>query len=255
MSKTEISNRRMRTLVFAGPTLEHSTILDQLPDATVRGPVACGDVWHSTRQGYELIAIIDGTLDQRQPVWHKEILWALAQGVLVFGAASMGALRAAELAPFGMRGVGVVYAAFANGILEADDEVVVAHEAEARGFRPLSEALVNIRATLKHALEARVIGPELATHLIELARETFYPDRTFANLLERSEATPAERTRLLEWLGPQFQNVTNQKRIDAIELLDVLGNVQRNPAPFIASQPKFEFSTTHFWQGFQRHFA
>jgi hypothetical protein len=68
----------------------------------------------------------------------------MKQGVHVFGAASMGALRAAELAAFGLEGVGDIYEAFASGALEDDDE------AEG-GYRPLSEAMVNIRPTLQAA--------------------------------------------------------------------------------------------------------
>ena len=61
------------------------------------------------------VGIIDGYFQQVPSVWHKEILWAMAQGVHVFGSASMGALRAAELAPFGMRGVGLIFEAYRDG--------------------------------------------------------------------------------------------------------------------------------------------
>ena len=47
----------------------------------------------------------------------------MAAGTQVFGAASMGALRAAELAPFGMIGVGAIFAAYRDGRLTGDDEV------------------------------------------------------------------------------------------------------------------------------------
>jgi len=42
-------------------------------------------------------------------VWHKEILWAMDRGIHVYGGASIGALRAAELADFGMTGIGQIY--------------------------------------------------------------------------------------------------------------------------------------------------
>ena len=45
------------------------------------------------------ILIIDGVFQSEPAVRHKEILWALSLGVPVVGAASMGALRAAELFP------------------------------------------------------------------------------------------------------------------------------------------------------------
>ena len=83
----------------------------------------------------QAIGIIDGYFQWAPAVWHKEILWAIQQGVHVFGAASMGALRAAELAPFGMRGVGRIFEAYRDGVLpgsgdepfEDDDEVAVVH--------------------------------------------------------------------------------------------------------------------------------
>ena len=43
--------------------------------------------------------IIDGSFQSQPAVRHKEILWALSRGIPVIGAASMGALRAAELYP------------------------------------------------------------------------------------------------------------------------------------------------------------
>ena len=58
-----------------------------------------------------VIGIIDGYFEIVPTVWHKEILWAMAQGIHVFGAASIGALRAAELDAFGMRGIGRIYEA------------------------------------------------------------------------------------------------------------------------------------------------
>jgi hypothetical protein len=55
------------------------------------------------RNGSRLsMAIFDST----PAVLHKEILWAMDRGVGVSGAASMGALRAAELHWYGMVGVG-----------------------------------------------------------------------------------------------------------------------------------------------------
>ena len=69
-------------------------------------------------------------------------------GVHVFGASSMGALRAAELHPFGMVGVGRVFEGYRAGVYEDDDEVAVVHASEEAGFAPLSEAMVNVRHAL-----------------------------------------------------------------------------------------------------------
>ena len=100
-----------------------------------------------------VIGIIDGYFEHVPSVAHKEVLWAMSRGIHVFGAASLGALRAAELLPFGMEGVGEIHAAYARGDLTDDDEVAVAHGLAAEGYRPVSEAMVNIRETLR-----RVVG-------------------------------------------------------------------------------------------------
>ena len=139
-----------RPYVFTGPTLSPDDAHGEL-DAVYLPPAAQGDVYRAARQRPSAIGIIDGAFERVPAVWHKEILWALVQGIPVFGAASMGALRAAELAPFGMRGVGRIFAAFRDGELEDDDEVAVVHGPADTGYAALSDAMVNIRATLARA--------------------------------------------------------------------------------------------------------
>ena len=121
-------------VVFAGPTIDADHVRDMLHGTgTVLGPARQGDVMRACRLGARLIAIIDGYFQSVPAVWHKEILWAMANGVHVFGAASMGALRAAELHTFGMVGVGTIFESFRDGLLIRDDEVAVAHASAEHG--------------------------------------------------------------------------------------------------------------------------
>lgn len=136
----------MKTCVFVGPTLHG----EATPSRIRRfGPAAMGSVFRAVEAGYRRIGIVDGHFGNVPSVWHKEILFALSEGVEVTGAASMGALRAAELYPYGMIGVGRIYRLFRRGLLTDDDELAVIHAPEALAFRPLSEAMVNIRFTLR----------------------------------------------------------------------------------------------------------
>ncbi len=160
----------MTLVVFAGPTIDPATIRSFV-DATVKGPVSFGEVYRAGKQRPRAIAIIDGYFDRVPAVWHKEILWAMSEGVHVFGSSSMGALRAAELADFGMVGVGAIFEAYRSGELEDDDEVAVAHRRSEDGYAPTSEALVNIRATLARAVAAGVISMETSETLLSLAKE------------------------------------------------------------------------------------
>src|SRR4051812_48389616 len=109
----------MKIYIFTGPTLSAAEGRREL-DAVFLPPAAQGDVYRASLDAPAAIGIVDGYFERVPAVWHKEILWAMSQGIHVYGAASMGALRAAELAAFGMVGVGAVFKAFFTGELEDD---------------------------------------------------------------------------------------------------------------------------------------
>ncbi|HSD90745.1 MAG TPA: TfuA-like protein, partial [Kofleriaceae bacterium] len=172
------------TLVYVGPTLPADEVRALLPGATVMPPAAVGDILRAAHQrGVRRIAIIDGYFERMAAVWHKEILVALERGIEVWGAASMGALRAAELDVFGMRGVGVIYDRYRRGALVADDEVAVAHLPAEVGYRAVSDALVNIRYALEVAIAKRLVSQRTATELLARAKATFYRERSWATLV------------------------------------------------------------------------
>src|SRR4051794_37877247 len=105
------------TMVFVGPTLSREEVRALAPSVIVVHPAAAGEILDLAlaRRRADRIVLIDGYFERMAAVWHKEILFAIERGIEVWGASSMGALRAAELAPFGMIGVGEIYQAFARG--------------------------------------------------------------------------------------------------------------------------------------------
>src|SRR5690348_4729362 len=149
----------MSVYVFLGPTLPIERAREEL-EATYLPPVAQGDIFRLACEMPTAIGIIDGYFGTVRSVWHKELLWAMSKGIRLYGSASMGALRAAETASFGMVGVGRIFEDFQNGTLEDDDEVTVAHLPQEAGYKKLSTAMANIRATVRAAVAARVINPE-----------------------------------------------------------------------------------------------
>lgn len=231
-------------VIFVGPSL-HSDDRAILPQARWLPPAQRGDIYLGVKQGASIIGLIDGYFRTVPSVMHKEILWALAQGTAVYGAASMGALRAAELHAFGMTGVGRIYQDFRDGRLWRDDEVAVAHGPAELGFPALSEALVNIRRTLAHAVDAGRISKELADDLIRLAGRIFYADRTYAAVARLHNATdPRELVTApaLQWM---IDHRIDQKRLDAVALLGAIRDaVERNGLP--RSRP-FAFEDTIFF--------
>ena len=136
------------------------------------------------------IVLIDGVFGKTPAVRHKEILWALAEGIPVFGAASVGALRAAELSAVGMRGHGFIYRWYSLTPLADDDEVAVAMTPPELGAEPLSEALINIRLTLRRAARGSIVPGDLRRALEEIARATHFVDRSYAQLLGQARIHP-----------------------------------------------------------------
>lgn len=208
-----------RIVIFTGPTLGAELGASLLPRAEFRPPAACGDVLRGVLEGVGVIGLVDGYFDHRLSVWHKEILWAMSRGVAVYGAASMGALRAAELSSFGMVGVGEIFEAYARRELEDDDEVAVTHEAADRGYRPTSEALVNLRATVAQAVREGVVSASAADALVQRQKVRFYPERSLRRLTAdaREHLAPDEAAAFCRWLGEN--GVVHQKHADAEALV------------------------------------
>jgi hypothetical protein len=219
----------MKACLFVGPTLRPQDLPSE-DDIVVLPPVAQGDVYRVAQRRPQAIGIIDGYFEGVLSVWHKEILWAMAEGIHVFGSASMGALRAAELHAFGMIGVGRIFEAYRDGELEDDDEVAVIHGPPETGYVALSEAMVNIRRTLFEAEHAGVIAAPSRDALGRLAKDLFYHDRTFERLLEVAhELLPAAEVEALgAWLP---QGCVDQKRADALAMLEAIRALLANEPP------------------------
>jgi hypothetical protein len=215
--------------VFLGPTLARSAAKAGL-DAVYLPPVSAGDVARLGRCRPLAIGIVDGYCEHVPAVWHKEIMWIMAQGVHVFGSAGLGALRAAELDTFGMRGVGLVYQAIKDGTLDRDDEVAVAFDQGPDGYRAISEAMVSIRATLQAAHRAQIISDATSDVLAAAGTALFYRDRNWPALLETGkaqDADPAELSALRRWLP---DGRVDQQADDALAML-------REMHDFLADRP------------------
>lgn len=205
----------MTAVVFAGPTIGSGDVKALLPGSIVLPPAGQGDIYQAARRGACIIGLIDGYFEGVPSVWHKEILWAMEQGIAVFGSASMGALRAAELSAFGMVGVGRIYEAYASGAIIDDDEVAVLHSPGELGYAPLSEPMVSIRATVEHAVRSAVLNATQASAVLEAAKARFYQQRTWAQILaDISEAPWLDR--FAAWLET---GAVDAKRDDAQEML------------------------------------
>jgi TfuA protein len=171
-----------KVVVFTGPSLSPRRARALFKHAEYRPPAKRGDLLALLRPRPLAVGIIDGEFFQSLAVTPKEVLALLEAGVPVYGAASMGALRAVELAPYGMIGAGSVYRLFRRGVLDADDEVALAYSPST--YRAVSEPLVNTRYQLRAAVRHGILSRSDALAIVADFREVYFPRRTRRLLLD-----------------------------------------------------------------------
>jgi hypothetical protein len=208
-------------VIYVGPSLAVEDA-QAILNADYRPPVRRGDINALMKSPPKIIGIVDGKFFQSFAISPKEILPALDGGIHVFGSSSMGALRAVELKPYGMVGVGRVFELFDSQVLHADDEVAMVFD-DPSG-KPLSTPMVNIRLALELAVQEGVISAESEVTLRERIQAVYFPDRSYPMMLKLAEgAIPElERARLRTWLKERSPDA---KRDDAILLLHQVRHV------------------------------
>jgi hypothetical protein len=235
----------MTAIIFAGPSLP-PRVRPGVAGLEWRPPLRRGDLYLAALRRPALIGVVDGYFETVPTVWHKEILWAMSQGIHVYGAASIGALRAAELAEFGMKGVGHIYQQYRTGELTDDDEVAVLHGPAEVDYIQVTEAMVNVRATVDRARQSGIVEPDLASALVEIAKSLFFKDRTYEAVLKLATGRGLAQealNRFAAWL-PRGQ--VDQKRIDAEEMLHaMIAHLESGVTPL---EVAYQLAHTFAWE-------
>ncbi|MGW4821974.1 TfuA-like protein [Streptomyces sp. NPDC004227] len=216
------------------------------PGVRVWPPAQHGDLFQASIRKADTAVIIDGVYHQAPALRHKEILAAMGRGVRVIGAASIGALRAAELAPFGMLGLGSVFTAYVRGEIDGDDEVAVGQVPDGERAA-LSWPLVNLRHVVQLAQSAGLLGGERAAALLADLRAVYYPQRTAGAV--RAVCHRRGEREFARWLAEQREHdpcFGDLKRADALSAMrTALGGwaprAEARPAPAT-------WESSYFWQ-------
>lgn len=234
--------------MFLGPTASSSrscTSIDVFP------PASLGAVYRAWEAGYRRIAIVDGYFGNVPSVWHKEILYVMSEGAEVWGAASTGALRAAELYEFGMKGVGRIFRLYRRNSITDDDEVCVEHAVSELGYMPLTVPVINLRFTLRLLRRANFISIVEERTLITLNKGIFFASRTWPRVIETiRDVVPRARVRHLSDACRKFY--FDAKKIDGDLLLRTIEQTNSHPPDLIARAAVFE-RNIHWVTQFERH--
>jgi hypothetical protein len=234
-------------VIFAGPSLipdDHGNF----PQFRFVGPAARGDILRCLQQDQpQYIGLIDGVFEDQPAVLHKELLEALATGVGVYGASSMGALRAAELHTFGMIGVGQIFRDYHDGTRVSDADVAVIHGPAALGHPPLSLPQVDVVATLASLADRGHLTRNEAQSIARISDALFYKTRTWDSLAAAVTPAQTRATRLAALLKSAH---VQAKRLDAIALLNRIAQDCRKAPP--PQRPPFAPPLTPAYQRVRR---
>lgn len=234
------------TLVFSGPTLSPDAITAVLPQARVLPPIGHGDLFRTGPRRGDTVVILDGRYHQSAAIRHKEILHFLGEGVTVVGAASLGALRAAELDTLGMQGIGTIYHWYQTGEITDDGEVAVIESTQDN--RALSLPLVNVRWALKQAEQSQDLAPQDSQLILEAAQAMHYSERSWRGLQRTVTRRHPHLEEPLTKLTDQIRQDSAAYNLKALDAMAALQHVSRTnpPSPGSAGFPR----TRHFaeWQ-------
>lgn len=213
----------MTIVIYTGLSISFDEAKSIL-DVEYHPPVKRGDIYKliSTRNDINIIGIIDGVFHQSPAVAHKEILKALNQGIKVIGGSSMGALRACELYPYGMIGVGNIFNDYKNGIIESDDDVAVTFNPET--LEQMSESWINIKYNLEKAKNNNIINQEQKNELLDIAKNTYYPKRSFEYTIKKSDLSSEDKNSLMKYLKKNGFDVKYEDAKKVIEYIKKITN-------------------------------
>lgn len=214
----------VKIIIYTGlsvPFDKARDILDSHDDIEViyKRPIKRGDLKIDLKENPDIIGIIDGVFHQNSAVGHKEILEAINNGVKVFGASSMGALRASELDSLGMIGIGYCYNQYASGTIDSDDDVAVMLDSES--LEALSVPLISMNYVFTQAVCENIITENEREELSKIAKSTFYPQRNYAQTLSQSSLNDDKKTELINFI----RETGDIKSKDAEELLNYIKNL------------------------------
>ena len=180
----------IRIIIYLGPSLpleeaKYFLSSDNKREVIYAPPIKRGDAPKAVSEGFDIIGIIDGVFFRESAVSPRELMEVLKTGIKIYGASSMGALRASELDRYGMVGVGKIYQWYRNNTLNSDDEVALSFDSEE--FVPISEPLVNIRETIKKAKNENIISQEESETIFKSAKSLYFPERRWDKIIENSK--------------------------------------------------------------------
>jgi hypothetical protein len=140
-----------------------------------------------------------------------------------------------------MQPVGAIARRYCTGELYDDADVALTNGPSELGFPPLTEAMVDVEATVAELLARGLVTPSGALAITTTARKIFFADRTIEAIFERLDGAGASSLQEL-----YLANRVSQKTRDALELVAFLKALNPSDAP---APRDWRFVNSPFWAG------
>ncbi|HYX56944.1 MAG TPA: TfuA-like protein [Nitrososphaeraceae archaeon] len=210
-----------KPIIFLGPSLSHEKAR-KIFQADFRGPAKKGDLLRASGDidDSTIVCLVDALFLQDYPPSPIEVYQLmLNKNIKLYGAASLGALRAVELEKFGMIGMGKIFELYKKGKLTADDEIAVTF---VEGEHQLqSEAMIDIRFNLFLAHRMGIINEITKKTIAKVAKDIYFPYRNYTDILDQTQKQyPAISKDLKSFRTYIIKNRQSLKERDTIKLIN-----------------------------------
>lgn len=206
----------MKIKIYSGLSVKRETVRKVLPGAVFCGPVARGDLYSDIHDKTNVIGIVDGKFMQSLAVSPTEIMDALRCGIRVYGASSIGALRAVEMRNHGMIGCGEIYRHVLSQAYFRDDQLgLIFYDSSNR--RP-NLPHIDLLFSVTKAVEQKKLDRSLAQLILKSYEQIYFADRNWFEL-ERKLMVKRPSVHWSKILKNLSVSVPYQKTLDASEML------------------------------------
>jgi hypothetical protein len=229
-----------RIVVFVGPSAPREKTFPS--EAIVPGPALRGALEALAEPSRTLVVLCDVAFFQRAAPTHVELKNFINRGGFLIGAASAGALRAAEFREPAVTGVGYVYDAVRAGLLTDDSELAVGMRED--NSEPLTVSLIDVRRLLSLA-RSFGIQANVLQECFQIARDLYFLHRTPGRLVNAWRSADHETTTVLEHL--MSHTAWRAKEADACEAVEVACACTRGTIAQGRRQHRQSLTEYFFW--------
>ena len=242
-----MNNVQQETIIFSGPTLSRADVQRLSSNVVWHPPAIAGDLLQAQRQGFKHIILVDGQFGKAASVWHKEIIYLLAKGIHITGIASLGALRAIECQPYGMKAHGQVVD-FITHSSDFDDADVMVNYIDQPVHIATTLAHVNVALNMLAWQQAGYFTDTQTQWILDCSRQLYYQQRTLITLCKKIEEKNAQLSKTFK--KHMQENYVDYKQQDVIHYLTT---AYQTDEPLVTKKPTFNFEWSSTFKNLLAH--